>query len=288
MALEAQGNWIAAACSDAQTRLWLMQDDRVLTSRVIAGNGAAGPGTVLDAARDLGASPDRPLLVSGAPDAAPVTVPAKPLELVPLTCRQQSGIGYFALPGLRQSSPPARMRNAATGIAGFIALNPNWDGVLCLPGSPTHWVQISAGEVVSFQSFLSLPGAATLLELPQFGIGAAGAWAAEDLGASAEDVMARPERLMARICELQVGLAEGNLSAEVARSRLIGAFIGAELSAAKPYWLGQNLAVLEGGPGRGAYVAALKQLHVPVMQADADRMTLEGLIRGWRRLSVGA
>ena len=68
---------------------------------------------------------------------------------------------------------------------------------------------------------------------------------------------------------------------------LMGAFIGAELSAAKPYWLGQNVAVLEGGPGQDAYVAALKQLHVPVMQADAQRMTLEGLIRGWRRLSAG-
>jgi hypothetical protein len=47
------------------------------------------------------------------------------------------------------------MRGEETQIAGFLAQNPGFDGVLCLPGTHTKWVHISAGEVVSFRSFMT-------------------------------------------------------------------------------------------------------------------------------------
>ena len=47
------------------------------------------------------------------------------------------------------------MRGEETQIAGFLALNPKFDGVICLPGTHTKWVHISAGEIVSFRTFMT-------------------------------------------------------------------------------------------------------------------------------------
>ena len=43
----------------------------------------------------------------------------------------------------------------AVQIAGALAVQSGFDGVICLPGSHTKWAHISAGEVVSFQSFMT-------------------------------------------------------------------------------------------------------------------------------------
>jgi phosphonate metabolism protein PhnN/1,5-bisphosphokinase (PRPP-forming) len=64
-------------------------------------------------------------------------------------------LSVHVAPGLRQGKPADVMRGEETQIAGFLALNPNWDGVICLPGTHSKWVHISAGEVVSFQTFLT-------------------------------------------------------------------------------------------------------------------------------------
>ena len=47
------------------------------------------------------------------------------------------------------------MRGEETQVAGFLALNEGWDGTLCLPGSHTKWVAVSAGEVTGFRTFMT-------------------------------------------------------------------------------------------------------------------------------------
>jgi len=59
------------------------------------------------------------------------------------------------LPGLKQDKNPDVMRGEETQIAGFLAGNPDFDGVLCLPGTHTKWVHISAKEIVSFQTVMT-------------------------------------------------------------------------------------------------------------------------------------
>ena len=49
------------------------------------------------------------------------------------------------IPGVKQDDPADVMRGEETQIAGFLALNPGWDGGVCLPGTHTKWAQISAG-----------------------------------------------------------------------------------------------------------------------------------------------
>ncbi len=61
----------------------------------------------------------------------------------------------YVIPGIKQANPADVMRGEETQIAGFLARNKNWDGVICLPGTHTKWVHVSADEVVSFHTFMT-------------------------------------------------------------------------------------------------------------------------------------
>ncbi|PIE14030.1 MAG: hypothetical protein CSA70_02380 [Rhodobacterales bacterium] len=140
-------------------------------------------------------------------------------------------------------------------IAGFLLAHPNWDGVAVVVGDPTHWAQISADEVVSFQSFLTLRIAAAL--------GARGAvdGGGRVDGAAMAETLSRPERLAAHLASAEIGGAPG---------AALGHLIGAELGAARPYWLGQQVVVLGTGAMAAAYAAALEAQGVPVHCAEFD------------------
>jgi 2-dehydro-3-deoxygalactonokinase len=70
----------------------------------------------------------------------------------------------------------------------------------------------------------------------------------------------------------------------VARARLSGLLIGAELAAAKPYWLGQQIAVIGEGSLSKLYVDALSAQSAPATQVQAAAITLAGLAAAYRRL----
>jgi 2-dehydro-3-deoxygalactonokinase len=188
-------------------------------------------------------------------------------------------VSVHVVPGLRQTSPAADViRGEETQIAGFIARHPGWDGVLCLPGTHSKWVQISAGEVVSFQTYLT----GEMFELLSNGSvlrhGMGTGWDDAAFAAGLEQGVARPEWLAARLFTLRAeGLLTG-LDPDAARARLSGLLIGAELAAARPYWLGQRVGLIGASTLAGHYASALRAQSVPVTQLDATDMTLAGLI----------
>ncbi|WP_425045310.1 2-dehydro-3-deoxygalactonokinase [Primorskyibacter sp. S87] len=216
-----------------------------------------------------------PRLICGDDGDAPPTrpVPVKPLD------NALSGEGSERrISGLHQDTPPVRCFGAETAIAGFLSMNANWDGVVCLPGHRTVWAHVSADEIVSFQTFatgeildlLIRHGAnADRFDEPLNEI--------EFLEAVAE-TLSRPERLAQQLAGLDL------VAEESARSVAQGALIGAELAAARPFWLGQQIAVIGIPPLSGAYVSALRAQGAPVAEADSDRMTLAGLAEAWRKL----
>ena len=74
------------------------------------------------------------------------------------------------------------------------------------------------------------------------------------------------------------------LSEDAATARLSGLLIGAELAAARPYWLGQNI-VLIGAPKLSErYRAALALQGALAETADATQTTLAGLTAAYVRL----
>ena len=205
-------------------------------------------------------------------------VPCHPLgaEMVKAPARDLR-LSVHIAPGLRQDRPADVMRGEETQIAGFLALNPGWDGVICLPGTHSKWVHVSAGEVVSFQTFLTGEMFALLSTHSVLRHSVAG-WDETGFAEGVAQGMERPERLMARFFALRAeGLLHG-LDPAMARARLSGLLIGAELAAAKPYWLGQRVAVIGDATLAALYCKALQGLSVPVTLQDATQVTLAGLI----------
>ena len=214
--------------------------------------------------------------------ATPCAPLAAPLVRAP---SQDMRLQVHVIPGIKQLQPADVMRGEETQIAGFLAQNKGWDGVVCLPGTHTKWVHVSAGEIVSFQTFMTGELFATLATqtVLRHSVAAEG-WDDAAFDTALADASARPEKLAGRLFSLR---AEGllcDLSGAAARARLSGLLIGAELASAKAYWLGQQIAVIGAGALARLYVTALAQHAAPATQVNAEAATLAGLTAAYRQL----
>lgn len=219
-------------------------------------------------------------------------VPCQPLgPEVTRVAPADSRISVTILPGLAQTKPADVMRGEETQIAGVLAARPDFDGVLCLPGTHTKWVRISAGEVLSFQTcmtgemFALLADRSVLRHSVQ-----SDALDPEEFRAAAADGLSAPQGLAARLFGIRAGTLLDNLAPDRARARLSGLLIGAELAAARPYWLGQEVAIVGAARLADLYREALSQQGVTAQIFDATRMTLAGLgaARRTQREGLGA
>lgn len=194
-------------------------------------------------------------------------------------------VTVHVIPGIKQTDPADVMRGEETQISGFLARNPNWDGVICLPGTHTKWVHISADEVVSFQTFMTGELFDTIAKqtVLRHSIAADG-WDDDAFAAGLDISMARPERLAARLFSLRANGLLNGMAGDAARAQLSGLLIGAELAAAKPYWLGQQIAVIGDSGLSKLYIAALATQAVPATQVNANAITLAGLTAAYQRL----
>jgi 2-dehydro-3-deoxygalactonokinase len=207
-------------------------------------------------------------------------VPCTPLDpagqvLAPTT---DPRIEVRLAPGLKQANPADVMRGEETQIAGALRLMPQYDGVFCLPGTHSKWVHISAGEVVSFQTFMTgelfaLLSEASVLRHAMGGDG----WDEAAFDAAVSDAISRPERIAARLFTLRAESLISGLGPASAKARLSGLLIGIELAAARPYWLGQRVTLIGAEKLSALYSRALLAQGVTAELLPATGCTLAGL-----------
>lgn len=269
--------WIAAAHMGTSLRVWVHAEGGVTPLLAQVG------GTVTEAAllelihSHLRPDAVTPVICAGLDVAGFVPVPAPPPNTAVAVESGDPRIALLAVQGLSQQKPADLMGAQAVQVAGFVDAFPDWDGVLCLTGPQSRWVHISAGEVVSFQTYLT--GEMFGLLGRQSVLGEAVQSAAQDEAAFAQavsDAMSRPERVAGALYSLHAAVRAGAARAD-ARGRLSGMLIGTELAAARPYWLGQNVALIGEGGQVARYGAALQAQGVPAQIHDAAEMTLRGL-----------
>lgn len=209
------------------------------------------------------------------------SVPSDPSAGAPVSVAD-SGIGLevWVLPGLRQDNPADVMRGEETQIAGYLGLNPEFDGVLCLPGTHTKWAQISAGEVVSFRTYMTgeLFSALQTHTVLKHSLTAPG-WDEDAFDSAVTQALAHPQRLAADLFGLRAENLLNGTSAAATRARLSGLLIGAELAGARPYWLGTEVAIIGADDLARAYARALQLQGQTVTLADVGQMTRAGLTR---------
>ncbi|WP_172328642.1 2-dehydro-3-deoxygalactonokinase [Mangrovicoccus sp. HB161399] len=267
-----QRQWIALDTGRPEPRAWNMAEDR-------AGGPAAAlpPGGLTELAGAGGLVVACGPLAGMLPAPLPREVPAAPLpESLPVADWQ--GLVLAAVPGLRAAGP-ALMAGAETRAAGFLALNPGWDGVLCIAGEETHWVHVSAGEAVSFQSALSGP-----LRRAMAAEAAPGPWDEEAFLEALDRTRSRPETLMAGLARIRAAARLGEAAPGLGASQLEGLLIGADLAAARAWWLGQPVAVIAPRERAAPWLSAFRAQGVPATEADDAAMTVAGLAAAWKLL----
>ncbi len=292
-----QADWIAVDWGSSHLRVWAMQGSEVL-AHAASDQGMMRlaqaefepallalcadwlrPGRVTQVIA-CGMVGSRQGWVEAPYRATPCSAQAMPLAQAPTV---DPRLELWIVPGLKQASPADVMRGEETQVAGFLAQHPGWDGVICLPGTHSKWVHVSAGEVVSFQTFLTGELFALLCQHSILRHSLSG-WDEAGFTEGLELSLDRPERLTARLFGLRAEALLLDLAPAHARARLSGLLIGAELAAAKPYWLGQRVAILgESGLAR-SYAAALDRLSVPVAAHDVTLATLAGLAAARTRM----
>ncbi|MFN4153923.1 MAG: 2-dehydro-3-deoxygalactonokinase [Paracoccaceae bacterium] len=296
-------DWIAVDWGTSNLRAWAMGPEGILASA--ASDDGMGrlardqfePALLALIAPWLGAGVV-PVIVCGMAGSRQGWFEA-PYRVVPCTPLDRAGlvrvpvvdarIAVHIAPGLKQTRPADVMRGEETQIAGALALHPGFDGVMCLPGTHSKWAQISAGEVVSFQTFMTGELFALLSEQSVLRHGMAGkGWddAAFDSGLS--DALSRPDRIGAQLFTLRAEGLIADLPPESARARLSGLLIGVELAAAKPYWLGQPVTLIGTEALCHSYARALSAQGVTARILPDTECTLAGLASLARQLETQA
>lgn len=294
-------DWIAVDWGTSHLRLWRMDRFGVASGRTDSGDGVGRiareqfePVLLRILGDDLPAEGHLTVICCGMAgsrqgwaEAPYATVPCPPPTIARATrVRTRSPrLSVHILPGLSQSSPADVMRGEETQIAGFLSSQPGFDGVLCLPGTHCKWARVSAGEVASFRTYMTGEVFALLSARSVLchSVSASG-FDADSFRAAVSHAMSRPQALAGDLFSLRAeSLLEG-LDATVARSRLSGLLIGAELAAARPYWLGQEIAIVgEGGIARAYETALIAQGAAPRL-VSAEEMTLLGLRAAYAQL----
>ncbi|MEQ6204552.1 2-dehydro-3-deoxygalactonokinase [Sulfitobacter sp. HNIBRBA2951] len=287
-------SWVAVDWGTSRLRAWVHDGDDVTALSSDAGMGTLEPDAfekalILLIEPYLSADKVTPVICCGMvgarqgwAEAAYAPVPAAPPDAngALRVASDDPRIEVYILPGMSQAKPADVMRGEETQIAGLIAIRPDFDGVLCLPGTHTKWAHISAGEIVSFATFMTgemfalLSGQSVL----RHSLGGDG-WDDDAFTTAVTDAMARPERIGSSLFSLRAASLLEDLPPATARARLSGTLIGVELAAARPYWLGREVVLIGDQTVTSPYAAALSAQGVTAACAPADELTLHGLRR---------
>ncbi|MFO1164816.1 MAG: 2-dehydro-3-deoxygalactonokinase [Paracoccus sp. (in: a-proteobacteria)] len=286
-------DWIAVDWGTTRLRVWAMQGSQALQSRH-SDKGMGGlprdgfEPALLELIHDwLPAQGRMPVIACGMvgartgwAEAEYRATPCTPLDPLRAT-RPDVGdarLDVRILPGLSQAAPPDVMRGEETQIAGYLALDPGFDGTLCLPGTHCKWVRITQGRVTGFQTFMtgeifSLISRQSVLRLSM--AGAVPDVAAATLGAA--DAMADPHAATRGLFALRAGSLLDGLAPAQAAGRLSGLLIGTELGAARDFWHNHKTIII-GAPELAAlYQVPMQAAGADVTRMDGGQLVLSGL-----------
>lgn len=290
-----QIKWIAADWGTSNLRCWAMSETNEVLFRAESNQGmgpiTSGDGDFEMALLDL----ITPWLRSGSSIsvAACGMVGAKqgwieaPYELAPCpptTGRikaptRSTGIEVFIHAGVKQLDPADVMRGEETQIAGLLADTPDFEGLVCLPGTHTKWATVSKGNIQSFQTYMTgelftLLAEQSVLRLTLAKEG----WNESTFRESVTAAAQSPESLLSKCFSLRAEALLNNLNGVEARSRLSGYLIGQELSHALKEAESTKLITLIGSKDLvGIYRVAIEALGFNAEAVSSETAILAGL-----------
>lgn len=188
------------------------------------------------------------------------------------------GLEVFVVPGLRQASPPDVMRGEETQIGGFLASNPDFEGMLVLPGTHSKWARIKAGIVEGFSTFMTGEMFALLSQNSVLRHSIAGkGWDATAFELALAEGFSRPELLTQNLFALRAAALVDGLGPVAARSKLSGYLVGLELKGTRDKWHNKEIVIIAEPVLAEIYRLAFALVGGSAHVERAQEMTLAGL-----------
>lgn len=187
-------------------------------------------------------------------------------------------IKVHIIAGVSQANPPDVMRGEETQIAGLLRQFPDFSGTVCLPGTHSKWIQMSAGQIKSFTSFITGELFAVLTDhsLLRHSVGKIG-WDEVEFLSGVDQAMADPTAISAHLFTLRARALLHDFPPTAARSALSGLLIGMELVATKSLWSNQIVNLIGENELSKKYQTAFSQFGGQTKLYNAQEMVLEGL-----------
>ena len=183
------------------------------------------------------------------------------------------------LPGIKQPEPADVMRGEETQIAGFLKQTPDYNGLICLPGTHSKWVHVQNGQVIEFQTFMTgevydLLSRSSVLKHSVSGEG----FSQPDFIDAAKSAFKNPADAFSQLFRLRAQHLVHDADAKVLRARLSGILIGQEVAAMERQW--NHLAITLVGEEAlcSLYKSALEAVGKSVDLNLSAAPTLRGLI----------
>ncbi len=196
-----------------------------------------------------------------------------------------SRFDLYICPGLKQQDPADVMRGEETQIAGVLATYPDFEGMICLPGTHSKWAMIEGERVQSFRTFLTgemfqlLDGQSVLRHSTH-----EGSLEKEEFSAAVEIGFKDPAALASKLFSIRADSLLNGLTNSQARSRLSGYLIGFELGSARSFAAVSEISLVGRGDLVAQYRAALSVVGIKAKPLDGEEMTLAGLTASFARL----
>jgi 2-dehydro-3-deoxygalactonokinase len=189
------------------------------------------------------------------------------------------------LPGVAQAyaDRPDVMRGEETQLLGVT--EPDFTGLVCIPGTHSKWIRIDAGELVEFSTYMtgelfSVIGQHSILAHAVETTGAPATKDGEPFGEGLARALAAPTALTASLFRLRAAQLLGFEQRGDGSARLSGLLIGAELAdAAHRYGPLRSVRLIAAGALGGLYESALTAQGLEVTRIDAEQASQHGLAK---------
>ena len=296
-------DWIAVDWGTSHLRAWVMQGDQpVQALQSDQGMGRLNPAEfepALLALIDPYLDPEQRTMIlccgmvgaaQGWQDAGYRAVPCPPVvagQAISVAAGDPR-LDVRILPGLKQAEPADVMRGEETQIAGFLADQPGFSGVFCLPGTHSKWVQVANGQVARFTSFMTGEVFALLAghSVLRHSVGTAEDWDKAQFLAAVGESLTRPETLLGDLFGVRAGMLLHEAGAGQGRAQLSGRLLGQELAGAVAYWREQEVVLIGAAVLCQHYQLALAEAGAKVRRVDGDALVLAGLTRARHDLTT--
>jgi len=250
--------WIAVDWGTSSLRCWAMQGGTVTASaqsnQGMSQVAAGGFEQALLALIDPWLEPNgcTPVLACGmvgakqgwleAPyRAAPCDAVSKnALTIVPVT---DSRIAMHIVPGISQQTPADVMRGEETLIAGLLAENVQFNGVVCMPGTHCKWVEVNNATIHRFKTVLTgelfeLLSSQSVLRFDTNTSDAKQPINNDVFVSAVLEHTANPTELTAKLFSIRAQALLSKPSPVDSTSRLSGLLIAADVTSMQDYWHG--------------------------------------------------